>query len=188
MDKKFAKHGHYASRQTAHHDKTLAHHREFRIKHYAGDVVYSIEGFLDKNRDPIFQDFKRLLFNSSDDLVKEMWPEGAAHKTMVTKRPLTTATVFKNSMLALVQKLQTKEPHYIRCIKPNEIKSPSQFDVERVKHQIHYLNITENVRVRRAGFAYRMLYKRFLQRYKVGVKLIEKQPIKKLVNQENFFF
>ncbi|XP_055338515.1 unconventional myosin-Id-like [Paramacrobiotus metropolitanus] len=167
MDKKFTKHPHYASRQTTPQDKSLIHHQQFRIKHYAGDVTYNIEGFLDKNRDPIFQDFKRVLFNSTDPFIKEMWPEGAAHKSTVTKRPITTATAFKTSMAALVQKLQSKEPHYIRCIKPNEIKSPSQFDVERVSHQIRYLNITENVRVRRAGFAYRMPYKRFLQRYKL---------------------
>lgn len=69
-----------------------------------------------------------------------------------------------------MQKLQSKEPHYVRCVKPNETKSPVQFEEERVRHQIRYLNITENVRVRRAGFAYRMPYKRFLQRYKLICK------------------
>ena len=70
-------------------------------------------------------------------------------------------------MLALAQKLQQKEPHYVRCIKPNELKSSTLFDDRLVLHQIRYLNITQNVRVRRAGFAYRAPYKRFLQRYKL---------------------
>lgn len=57
-------------------------------------------------------------------------------------------------------------PFYVRCIKPNEIKSPVQFNDTRCKHQVMYLGLLENVRVRRAGFAYRMAYDRFLHRYK----------------------
>ena len=44
-------------------DKSLEHNRDFRIKHYAGDVTYMVPGFIDKNKDMLFQDFKRLLFN-----------------------------------------------------------------------------------------------------------------------------
>ncbi|VEN53868.1 unnamed protein product [Callosobruchus maculatus] len=85
----------------------------------------------------------------------------------ITKRPPTAGTLFKNSMQALVQNLQSKEPHYVRCIKPNEIKSATAFDDERVRHQVSYLGLVENVRVRRAGFAYRQRYDRFLKRYKM---------------------
>jgi len=52
----------------------------------------------------------------------------------------------------------------VRCIKPNEDKSPTQFNYERCKHQVMYLGLLENVRVRRAGFAFRMNYTRFLLR------------------------
>nr|CAH7751169.1 unnamed protein product [Callosobruchus chinensis] len=96
-----------------------------------------------------------------------MWPEGAQHISEITKRPPTAGTLFKNSMQALVQNLQSKEPHYVRCIKPNEIKSATAFDDERVRHQVSYLGLVENVRVRRAGFAYRQRYDRFLKRYKM---------------------
>ena len=44
-------------------DKTLEHDRDFRVKHYAGDVTYTVIGFIDKNKDTLFQDFKRLLYN-----------------------------------------------------------------------------------------------------------------------------
>jgi len=57
-----------------------------------------------------------------------------------------------------------QDPYYIRCIKPNEEKSPVLFDVERCRHQVAYLGLLENVRVRRAGFAFRMSYVRFLAR------------------------
>ena len=78
MDKKLANHKHYSSRQLKPMDKELRHQEDFRITHYAGDVVYSILGFLEKNKDTLFQDFKRLLFNSKDKILSSMWPEGDA--------------------------------------------------------------------------------------------------------------
>ncbi|KAF5295154.1 hypothetical protein FQR65_LT10542 [Abscondita terminalis] len=167
MDKKLKGHKHYTSRQLKPTEKSLQHKVNFRVTHYAGDVTYSIIGFLDKNKDSLFQDFKRLLYHSSDPVVKSMWPEGAQHISETTKRPLTAGTLFKNSMSALVQNLASKEPHYVRCIKPNEIKSPTVFDEERIRHQVNYLGLVENVRVRRAGFVYRQRYDVFLKRYKM---------------------
>ncbi|NXW37776.1 MYO1G protein, partial [Phaetusa simplex] len=128
---------------------------------------YSVEGFLDKNKDTLFQDFKRLLYNSADPVLRAMWPDGEQSITEVTKRPLTTGTLFKNSIVALVENLASKEPYYVRCIKPNDQKSPTLFDEERCRHQVSYLGLLENVRVRRAGFAYRQPYHRFLLRYKM---------------------
>jgi len=70
----------------------------------------------------------------------------------------------------------TQEPYYVRCIKPNEEKSPKEFNYERCKHQVLYLGLLENVRVRRAGFAFRMPYDRFLLR---------SQSINQSINQFN---
>ncbi|KGL72330.1 Unconventional myosin-Id, partial [Tinamus guttatus] len=102
------------------------------------------------------------LSSSSNPVLKMMWPEGKLSITEVTKRPLTAATLFKNSMIALVDNLASKEPYYVRCIKPNDKKSPQLFDEERCRHQVEYLGLLENVRVRRAGFAYRQTYEKFL--------------------------
>ena len=87
------------------------------------------------------------------------------YSTQVTKRPKSAGTLFKESMIALVENLQSKEPFYVRCIKPNEKKSPLLFDDKRCQHQVEYLGLLENVRVRRAGYAYRMTYERFVHRY-----------------------
>uniref|UniRef100_W5KSZ4 Unconventional myosin-Id n=1 Tax=Astyanax mexicanus TaxID=7994 RepID=W5KSZ4_ASTMX len=167
LNGKLAKHAHYTSRKLSPTDKSLEFDRDFRIRHYAGDVVYSVVGFIDKNKDTLFQDFKRLLYNSSNPVLKAMWPEGKLSITEVTKRPLTAATLFKNSMISLVENLASKEPYYVRCIKPNDVKSPLLFEYERCKHQVEYLGLLENLRVRRAGFANRQTYPRFLQRYKM---------------------
>uniref|UniRef100_A0A674CK32 Myosin 1D n=1 Tax=Salmo trutta TaxID=8032 RepID=A0A674CK32_SALTR len=189
LNSKLVNHAHYTSRKLSPTDKSLEFDRDFRVRHYAGNVVYSVVGFIDKNKDTLFQDFKRLLYNSSNPVLKVMWPEGKLRITEVTKRPLTAATLFKNSMIALVENLACKEPYYVRCIKPNDVKSPLLFEHERCRHQVEYLGLLENVRVRRAGFANRQEYPRFLQRYKMISEFTwpnhdlpsEKEAVKKLL-------
>uniref|UniRef100_H2ZUY8 Myosin IG n=2 Tax=Latimeria chalumnae TaxID=7897 RepID=H2ZUY8_LATCH len=167
MNNKLGKHPHYNSRKLCPTDKSMEFDQDFRILHYAGSVTYCVEGFMDKNKDMLFQDFKRLMYNSANPVLKAMWPEGKLSITEVTKRPQTAATLFKNSIIALVENLACKDPYYVRCIKPNEQKSAVLFDYERCRHQVEYLGLMENVRVRRAGFAYRQPYDRFLLRYKM---------------------
>uniref|UniRef100_A0A669DKM8 Osteoclast-stimulating factor 1 n=1 Tax=Oreochromis niloticus TaxID=8128 RepID=A0A669DKM8_ORENI len=67
----------------------------------------------------------------------------------------------------LVNTLMKCTPHYIRCIKPNETKRPKDWEESRVRHQVEYLGLRENIRVRRAGFAYRRLFSKFLMRYAI---------------------
>lgn len=83
MDKQLAHHSHFSSRQLKPMDKTLKHKEEFRIIHYAGDVTYNINGFIEKNKDTLFQDLKRLMFNSKNKTVSSMWPEGSMDITKV---------------------------------------------------------------------------------------------------------
>ncbi|XP_048849763.1 unconventional myosin-Ig isoform X2 [Brienomyrus brachyistius] len=194
MDTKLSQHPHYTSRKLCPTDKSMEFRRDFRIRHYAGDVTYSVEGILDKNKDPLFQDFKRLMYNSTDPVMRDMWPEGRLSITEVTKRPLTAATLFKNSMISLVDNLACKVPYYVRCVKPNEMKSPMLFDDARCQHQVAYLGLLENVRVRRAGFAYRQPYDRFLQRYKMTCEYTwpnhlmesDKEAVEAIVRQHGF--
>ncbi|XP_071562169.1 unconventional myosin ID [Temnothorax nylanderi] len=194
MDKKLVNHKHYSSRQLKPMDKELEHRTQFKIKHYAGDVIYNINGFLDKNKDTLFQDFKRLLYQSKNSVISKMWPEGAQNILKTTKRPLTAGTMFRNSMIALVKNLASKEPFYIRCIKPNEVKSPVVFDEERVNHQVRYLGLVENILVRRAGFVYRQRYDRFLKRYKMISQYTwpnyrgdsDKDGVRTLMDEKNF--
>uniref|UniRef100_A0A8C3AFE3 Myosin Ic, paralog a n=1 Tax=Cyclopterus lumpus TaxID=8103 RepID=A0A8C3AFE3_CYCLU len=117
---------------------------EFRLLHYAGEVNYNVNGFLDKNNDLLNRNLKEVRTMQMDE----------------------AATQFKNSLMKLMEILMSKEPSYVRCIKPNDAKQPGRFDEVLVRHQVKYLGLMENLRVRRAGFAYRRCFEAFLQRYK----------------------
>eukprot|EP00117_Sycon_ciliatum_P047463 scpid22461/ scgid33900/ Unconventional myosin-Id; Myosin heavy chain myr 4 len=168
MNKVLSNHKHFDSAKTpGASNKQLDRDTEFQISHYAGKVVYRVTGFVDKNKDTLFQDLKRLLYSCDRQMLKDMWPEGASSESEVTKRPHSTATGFKLSMATLVDTLASKEPYYVRCIKPNAAKAAGEFDLELVVHQVRYLGLMENVRVRRAGYSYRQKHELFLERYKM---------------------
>lgn len=82
---------------------------------------------MEKNRDTMFQDLKRLLFHSRNSITSGMWPDGAQDITKTTKRPVTAGTIFKNSMIALIKNLSSKEPYYVRTLKPNVNFSLKEF-------------------------------------------------------------
>lgn len=136
---------------------------QFRLVHYAGDVTYSVTGFVDKNNDLLYRSLKEAASTSKDPLLSSIFPES---ELQCKKRPPTAGTQFKVSLSELMGILMSKEPSYIRCIKPNDFKQPHQFDETIVRHQVKYLGLMENLRVRRAGFCYRRQLGVFLERYK----------------------
>lgn len=138
----------------------------FRLRHYAGAVTYSVVGFIDKNNDHLYRDLSQAMYSCDHPLMKVLFPEGNPKRTTL-KRPTTTATQFKIAIGALIKNLQSKNPNYVRCIKPNELKQPMIFEMALVQHQVRYLGLIENIKVRRAGYAFRQDYDAFLDRYKL---------------------
>ncbi|KAF5900598.1 unconventional myosin-Ic isoform X2, partial [Clarias magur] len=136
---------------------------EFRLLHYAGEVNYNVNGFLDKNNDLLFRNLKEVMCMSENKILNQCFDR---EELTDKKRPETTATQFKTSLAKLMDILMSKEPSYVRCIKPNDAKQAGRFDDVLIRHQVKYLGLMENLRVRRAGFAYRRRYEIFLQRYK----------------------
>ncbi|TSN57786.1 Unconventional myosin-Ic [Bagarius yarrelli] len=136
---------------------------EFRLLHYAGEVNYNVNGFLDKNNDLLFRNLKEVMCMSENKILNQCFDR---EELTDKKRPETTATQFKSSLAKLMEILMSKEPSYVRCIKPNDAKQAGRFDDVLIRHQVKYLGLMENLRVRRAGFAYRRRYEVFLQRYK----------------------
>uniref|UniRef100_A0A2C9MAE6 Myosin motor domain-containing protein n=1 Tax=Biomphalaria glabrata TaxID=6526 RepID=A0A2C9MAE6_BIOGL len=165
LDERCSKHPHYESRKKNQSDKSLPHDA-FRLKHYAGSVLYKVNGFIDKNNDLLFRDLSQAMYVCSHPMLQELFPEGKPGENSL-KRPITAGSQFKTSVTELMKNLSSKNPNYIRCIKPNDYKQANVLDREIVKHQVRYLGLMENVRVRRAGYAFRQAYPLFLFRYKM---------------------
>lgn len=137
----------------------------FTIKHYAGDVTYTLGGFGDANKDALSKDLIIALQKSSLPIMKLLYPETISVKD--TKAPMTASYRMRTQCNALVTALMECQPHYVRCIKSNDEKLALTCHDSRVTHQVKYLGLSENVKVRRAGFAFRTEYHRFLDRFQI---------------------
>lgn len=139
---------------------------KFIIKHYAGDVTYDVNGMTDKNKDAMLRDLLELLSTSQNPFMGVLFPADLlATLTDLKKRPETASDKIKRSANLLVDTLLKCQPSYIRTIKPNQTKRPKDYDNAQVLHQIKYLGLKENVRIRRAGFALRQTFDKFVQRF-----------------------
>ena len=136
---------------------------QFIVKHYAGDVAYAIDGMTDKNKDQLLKDLLNLVGGSANVFLRDLFPEKVDQDSK--RRPPTAGDKIKASANSLVATLMKASPSYIRTIKPNDNKSPSEYNVTNVMHQIKYLGLQENVRIRRAGFAYRQTFEKFVERF-----------------------
>ncbi|KAK4691142.1 hypothetical protein P7C71_g5798, partial [Lecanoromycetidae sp. Uapishka_2] len=136
---------------------------QFVIKHYAGDVSYAVEGMTDKNKDQLLKDLLNLIGESGNSFTKALFPHQVNQDDK--RRPPTAGDKIKASANDLVSTLMKASPSYIRTIKPNDNKSPTEYNTGNVMHQIKYLGLQENVRIRRAGFAYRQTFDKFVERF-----------------------
>uniref|UniRef100_A0A4W3JIW8 Myosin IF n=1 Tax=Callorhinchus milii TaxID=7868 RepID=A0A4W3JIW8_CALMI len=137
----------------------------FIIHHYAGKVNYDMNGFCERNRDVLFTDLIELMQSSELPFIRSLFSDNI--QTEKKGRPTTASMKIKKQANDLVSTLMKCTPHYIRCVKPNETKKSKDWEESRVKHQAEYLGLKENIRVRRAGFAYRRAFNKFIQRYAI---------------------
>nr|XP_018666876.1 unconventional myosin-X isoform X2 [Ciona intestinalis] len=144
---------------------------EFGIKHYAGEVMYNVTGFLEKNRDTFRDDLLGLLKDSSCDLIYDLFEKVRGNSESSgkgrSKQAPTASGQFKKSLHALMERLSSANPFFVRCVKPNILKVPDNFNAGIVLNQLRYSGMLETVRVRKAGFPVRRLYKDFWDRYSV---------------------
>lgn len=134
---------------------------EFTIKHYAGDVTYDVDEFCFKNNDNLYMSLVNCMQTSSVPYFAALFPEDLNSRAA----PTTAGFKIRESANYLVQRLSACTPHYIRCIKSNDKKLPMTFNEARVEHQVKYLGLLENVKVKRAGYAYRHYKEVFLGRF-----------------------
>ncbi|KAB5591955.1 Myosin-1 [Ceratobasidium theobromae] len=136
---------------------------QFLVKHYAGDVMYTVSGMTDKNKDALVKDLTDLIISSGNTFLQTLFPDRPDPNSK--KRPPSAGDKIKASAGALVENLMRSQPAYIRTIKPNQNRSATEYDTKAILHQIKYLGLQENIRVRRAGFAYRNTFEKMVERF-----------------------
>jgi len=135
---------------------------QFTVKHYAGDVTYDVTDFCFKNYDNLYTSLVMCMQTSANQFFVSLFPEDVTNEK---QSPTTSGTKIRQSAGSLMKKLSYCTPHYIRCIKPNTKKAAMSFTSDLVEHQVKYLGLLENVRVKRAGYAYRNHFHVFLKRF-----------------------
>lgn len=136
---------------------------QFLVRHYAGPVTYNIAGMTDKNKDALVKDLFDLVGSSGNQFLQTLFTDRPDPSSK--KRPPTAGDRIKASAGALVDNLMKAQPSYIRTIKPNQNRSATEYDTKAILHQIKYLGLQENIRVRRAGFAYRNTFEKMVERF-----------------------
>jgi len=156
--------------------------QEFGVKHYAGSVMYNVKGFVDKNRDVQQEVFLDFLNSSNRTLVKDLTSmaiqdpfsgNGAKMANGTTtvlrgtnKAKPTKSDTFRVQLQSLVQSLQSTNPWYVRCIKPNADKLANTYSDNLVLDQLRYLGMLDIIRIRREGYPVHLDLETFVESYK----------------------
>ncbi|XP_001371531.1 myosin-4 [Monodelphis domestica] len=148
----------------------------FSLVHYAGTVDYNIAGWLDKNKDPLNETVVGLYQKSSMKTLAFLFAGGAAAEAEGGGKKggkkkgssfQTVSALFRENLNKLMTNLRSTHPHFVRCLIPNETKTPGAMEHELVLHQLRCNGVLEGIRICRKGFPSRIIYADFKQRYKV---------------------
>ncbi|KAM9672387.1 LOW QUALITY PROTEIN: myosin-IIIa [Trichechus inunguis] len=102
----------------------------------------------------------------SIDLTKGENAEATCHARETTNmKTQTVASYFRYSLMDLLSKMVVGQPHFVRCIKPNNDRQARKYDKEKVLLQLRYTGILETARIRRLGYSHRILFANFIKRY-----------------------
>ncbi|KAM6187533.1 uncharacterized protein WM294_016690 [Sarcoramphus papa] len=160
----------------------------FSIIHYAGKVQYTAGGFLEKNRDTLPANIRGLFINSITPLLSVLFTATvsrtgtlmphvkakvipAADDKFNSTRKQSAGAQFRHSLMVLMERMYSANPHFVRCIKPNSQKKPGVVDSQVVLQQLRYNGLLETIRIRRDGFSWRPSFEEFAERY--GILLIK---------------
>ncbi|NXY81165.1 MYO5A protein, partial [Alcedo cyanopectus] len=177
-------------------EKPRLSNKAFIIKHFADKVEYQCEGFLEKNKDTVYEEQIKVLKSSKFKLLPELFkdeekvlsptsatPSGRVPLSRTVVKPAkarpgqaskehkkTVGHQFRGSLQLLMETLNATTPHYVRCIKPNDFKFPFTFDEKRAVQQLRACGVLETIRISAAGFPSRWTYQEFFSRYRVLMK------------------
>ncbi|CAK0849954.1 unnamed protein product [Prorocentrum cordatum] len=141
----------------------------FVVEHFAGPVEYTSQTFLEKNRDELSADLVGCLKGSSDEFMRQRFVEHDRHfgtqefvsvqtgsRRVVAAKKHSVSGEFRGQLSSLMQRIQTTEPHFVRCIKPNPESRAGVFHRPSVVQQLRYQGVLQAIEVSRAGYPMRL--------------------------------
>ncbi|XP_054612287.1 unconventional myosin-Vb isoform X2 [Dunckerocampus dactyliophorus] len=169
---------------SAHFQKPRMSNSSFVIIHFADKVAYECDGFLEKNRDTVYDEQINILKASQVQLVADLFSNKdgdpppktsrvhvraakSAPKAPNKEHRKTVGLQFRSSLHLLMETLNATTPHYVRCIKPNDYKEAFSFDSRRAVQQLRACGVLETIRISAAGYPSRWTYSDFFSRYRV---------------------
>jgi len=139
----------------------------FIIVHFAGEVTYNVEGFLEKNRDVLRDDLLQAIENSSFDMMVQLFQvEDMPTSKKKNIHRKTLGRKFQDQLDKLMVRLNVTEPHFVRTIKPNSVKKPNIFEAPLVLDQLRYAGLLEVCRIRQMGYPIRKMFDEFFHMYR----------------------
>ncbi|XP_012443648.2 myosin-2 isoform X1 [Gossypium raimondii] len=143
--------------------------RAFGVLHFAGEVLYDTNGFLDKNRNPLSSEVVQLLSSCDGQLpqlfAKKMFNQPLQPVTSLDTPMQSVALQFKGQLFKLMHQLESTRSHFICCIKPNSKQLPGTYEEYLVLQQLRCYGIFEVIRISRSGYPTRMTHQAFTERY-----------------------
>ncbi|KAK7895777.1 hypothetical protein WMY93_021102 [Mugilogobius chulae] len=187
---------------SAHFQKPRMSNVSFIVIHFADKVEYQCEGFLEKNRDTVFEEQINILKASEFQIVADLFQDKddvpASKSSRVNVRAAksvpkapnrdhrkTVGHQFRSSLHLLMDTLNATTPHYVRCIKPNDFKEAFSFDSRRAVQQLRACGVLETIRISAAGYPSRWTYQDFFSRYRVLMRKTDLSLADKKVSCKN---
>merc|ERR1711962_1273056 len=152
----------------------------FGCCHYAGTVNYNITGWLEKNKDPLNDTVVDQLKKGSNELLVMLFANHPGQSAPAEEKGKggkggkkksggfkTVSSGYRDQLNNLLVTLNATDPHFIRCIVPNETKTPGLCTASLIMHQLTCNGVLEGIRICQLGLPNRMLYADFKQRYAI---------------------
>ena len=134
--------------------------------HSAKEVEYTTTGFRAKNKDEIGKELEKCIISSTNPDIVSIWKgllAGETDEALDARRVSKTGkgdkslgAKFRVQMKELMVELQKCDVHFVRCIKPNELKKKDFFLSKYAMQQIRYMGVLESVRIRKEGYPIRL--------------------------------
>ncbi|KAJ9682386.1 hypothetical protein PVL29_018326 [Vitis rotundifolia] len=146
---------------------------DFTISHYAGEVLYQSDQFLDKNKDYVVPEHQDLLGASKCTFVAGLFPP-LPEESAKSSKFSSIGSRFKLQLQQLMDTLNSTEPHYIRCVKPNNLLKPAIFENVNIMQQLRCGGVLEAIRISCAGYPTRRPFFEFINRFGIlGQEVLE---------------